>query len=150
MNDEREMGKEKAMNWKLWTWLGQVRSLRAELEEADRKLETYRTGWLKSSAAQAEMRIESAKIIEKCQQPLGKVEEVERKLKEGLGAMSEGHPTWEAVKLFMEWQRRGAHVETLAPFTSDREAWIAIGRAQGIERAQLALVRTFIEARKGK
>lgn len=89
-------------------------------------------------------------MLDKWQRPIGEQREAAAKLQEGLGALSETHPSWVAVMLFIEMQRRFAHVDTAAPFTSDREAWIAIGREQGIERVQMGLVRALIEAKKSK
>jgi hypothetical protein len=131
------------MNWKFWTWGW-------ELRDAERRVNMLTDALESMYARENELARPISDMIEKCQQPIGKAEEVQRKLTEGLGALSETHPSWEAVKLFIEWQRRGAHVETLAPFTSDREAWVAIGREQGIERVQLALVRAFVEIHSKK
>lgn len=89
-------------------------------------------------------------MLDKWQRPVGEQREAAAKLQEGLRALSETHPSWVAVMLFIEMQRRFAHVDTAAPFTSDREAWIAIGREQGIERVQMGLVKALIEAKKSK
>lgn len=131
------------MNWKFWTWrrredenmetlLGWIRELQDALDEERKKGD------------------EVAQIMERMRQPVGEIEKAQAKLREGLGAVSETHPTWQAITLFIEWQRREAHADTMAPFTSDREAWIAIGREQGIERLQLSLVRAFVQNRNAE
>ena len=155
-----ERGKKgNTMNWKFWTW--QPASVAwAMLDE--RTHECLRLQ--KENAALAEavlaLRVELGAnrsampevnaMLDKWQRPVGEQREAAAKLQEGLGALSETHPSWVAVMLFIEMQRRFAHVDTAAPFTSDREAWIAIGREQGIERVQMGLVKALIEAKKGK
>ena len=134
------------MNWKFWTWGAEVQALREEKKTLSQAL------WSVCAERDAlrNTQHEANAMLDKWQRPVGEQREAAAKLQEGLGALSETHPSWVAVMLFIEMERRFAHVACAAPFTSDREAWIAIGREQGIERVQMGLVKALIEAKKSK
>lgn len=135
-------------------WKRLVRWLAAaEIEELKHKLaEAHVQALLAETEADGRSRTEARKLrmlMEKEQTPIGEAHKATLKIKEGLGGLSEENPSWQAVRLFIEWQRRYAHVEAAAPFAHDREAWLALGRERGIEDLQARLLALWVESRKG-